>query len=232
MTLNPSNPNSPTPDPNPDRDVLISRVVEGRAAGNDWLALQRLAGQDASVWNDLAASQDQAVLLAQGLDQALSGVEHASLPHPGLRLVGHGPHEHAPASRGLRRFRTALPWALAAALALAFGSQFWSRPATIGGANTASLVPSAWQGPESPEEALQSYLNLGRDKGTVVGELPQRYVVESRPAADGEGYDVMYVRQILERARVKDLYRTGVDESGRTVLLPTTLPTPVDTPPL
>lgn len=219
--------------PEPDRDVLISRVVEGRARGEDWQALRRLAEHDSAVWAELALSQDQASHLAQGLEAALAEASAVALPHRTLSLVGHD--SLSPAGRGVNsRLRAALPWALAATLGLAFGSQYWFKPVQpTGTMQTGGLLPvAAAPALSTPEEAMQAYLDLGRQQGTVVGELPERRVIESRPAPGGEGYEVLFIRQVLERAVVKDLYRTGTDDRGRTVLLPASVPTPVEAPPL
>lgn len=227
-----------------DREVLISRVVEGRAEASDWMRLRALAGSDLDIWNDLALSQAQASALSRELEGALARVQDVALPAVGadrterlgvLHLGGERwGGERAVAVAG-HRVRTALPWALAACLGLALFTQM-NLPARVtpvpgaGGVATmgtsgASLGPSVMTpGYSSPDDALAEYLRLGKEQGQVVAELPQRVVVESRPAPGGAGYEVLYLRQVLERAVVSDLYRTGVDDAGRRVLLPASVP--------
>lgn len=232
------NPASPTPNSAQmpvDRDVLISRAVEGRAHAADWLALRDLATSDQAVWADLSTSQAQATLLREALECELAGAGMTPLPRPGLQLVSaEGERPGAPVSLSLHtRVRRAIPWALAAALGLAFVSQFANRAGPSGvpaaGPQTAgpSVVPATYA---TADDALRAYLDLGREQGSVVAELPQRYVVESRPAASGVGYEVLYLRQVLERAVVNDLYRTGEDDTGRRVLLPASMPAAGDGP--
>lgn len=217
-----------------DRDVLISRAVEGRAQAADWLALRDLAVADDTVWTDLSTSQGQAVALREALECELAGAGMTPLPRPGLQLVGaDGERLGAPVPLTLQtRVQRALPWALAAALGLAFVSQFANRagPSVHPGTGQQTAGPSLPATYATADDALKAYLDLGRQQGSVVAELPQRYVVESRPAPSGQGYEVLYLRQVLERAVVNDLYRTGEDDTGRRVLLPASLPAAGDGP--
>ena len=50
--------------------------------------------------------------------------------------------------------------------------------------------------------------------------MPRKILMEAQPAADGNGYEVVYIRQILERARVNDIYRFSQDETGRATPVP------------
>ena len=54
----------------------------------------------------------------------------------------------------------------------------------------------------------------------MVGQSPDFIVLESTPLADGGGYEVVYLRQLIERREVRDLYRLGTDELGNTVRVP------------
>lgn len=209
--------NNPTPI---DRDILISRVIDGRAAGHDWLALREAATLDPTIWSDLAMSQDHAARLSTELVSAMALADHVDVPEPGLRLVGGSVNPAA-----LSRLRSGLGWALAAVLALAFSTQFFTKSPDAGnitGGNQAGLI-SGLSAISTPQQAMDKYLELGKQSGQVVAELPQRYVVESRPAANGDGYEVLYIRQVLERAHVNDVYRMNTDDTGRPVLLPATV---------
>jgi hypothetical protein len=53
--------------------------------------------------------------------------------------------------------------------------------------------------------------------------MPRKVLMHAEPAADGRGYDVVYVRQIVERARVGGMYRFSQDEAGRVTPVRTTL---------
>ena len=68
--------------------------------------------------------------------------------------------------------------------------------------------------------SMSLYLDKGRADGSVIGEQPERQIVGYAPVKDGEGYEVFYLRQILERARVDHLYRYSSDELGRPAPVP------------
>jgi hypothetical protein len=111
-----------------------------------------------------------------------------------------------------------LGWAVAALVALAWtASVFAPRTPGMGPTTTAGLgavVPSTY------DAAIQSYLDLGRRSGRVVGELPDRVVLDSRPLPDGSGFEVTYLRQFVERATVERAYRVGETDTGGAVLIP------------
>ena len=69
-------------------------------------------------------------------------------------------------------------------------------------------------------EALEQYMRAGLEEGRIVEELPL-LTLELRPAIDGEGMDVFYVRRVIERAHVEGMYKMGMDDQGRAVVLPT-----------
>ena len=70
-----------------------------------------------------------------------------------------------------------------------------------------------------PADILQAYLERGRQENLVIAEVPERILIKTRPAA-GQGYELLFVRQILERAVVPDLYRFDAqDETGRPTLV-------------
>ena len=50
--------------------------------------------------------------------------------------------------------------------------------------------------------------------------MPERVLIETRPSETGRGYELLYLRQILERTVVPDLYKFyGQDEMGRPTLV-------------
>lgn len=206
---------------NNELDILVSRVVDKVASKADWEALEAMALSDPGVWRELAA--------AQRMDQQLSGevwTETAaalwvSLPSATADLA---------AGRAQQRSRLVAMWggwAAAAAIALAFVGQRSERGAPAGGTEltganlpgmdlaATDLVPI-----RSASDALRAYLDRGRLDGLVIGELPDKVLVQTRPIANGGGMEVVYLRQIVERARVDDLYRPTTDELGNVTGLP------------
>ncbi len=225
----PSGDNAPdrTPAHTPDREVLISRLIDCRASDADWQSLRTLSQTDVSLWNDIAMSQRQTGQLASAVAPALLAAERTQMPDragetalPRLDALNGWPDRFSMA-RSSR-----LGWAIAAMIALAWTSTLLAPgqsriAAGPNPGNTAGLVSVS-----TPDEAFSAYLDKGKESGRVVAEMPQRIVLESRPAADGKGYEVLYVRQILERATVSDLYRAGISDTGDKVYVPTTPPPP------
>ncbi len=195
----------------PDRDILISRVVDGTALDHDWAALESLAQKDPGLWRDLAQSQRQHAALVSVVGSAVRIADETPLDIPESHVIGR--------ISGVARWGG---WAAAAAVALA-----WLGGARPGGQSHMQTAgpPGGITGAPAftdPAEALGAYLRLGLDQGTVLGEMPAKVVLQTLPADDGsQRYDVYYLRQIVERARVDDVYRMSSDELGRTSPLPT-----------
>jgi len=215
-------PNEPTPAI--DRDVLIARLVDRCATDADWLAVRTVALADSSFWGDVASSQHHASLLVQASSPAQQRANLTDLP----TLDGHAALPRLEQLRGwpdrLSFSRSSrLGWAIAALVALAWTTQHFvpARPSLT------AVQPGVTAGIASvltPDEALSTYLEQGRQQGRVVGEMPQRVVIESRPLADGKGYEVLYLRQILERAHVSDVYRESTGEAGERIFVPASPP--------
>ncbi len=195
-----------------DRDVLITRVLDGEATPEDWAAFRAMADRDASVWGELADAQQDRAELASALAEALAVADGVDAPieaHAGERMRV--------------RVRTAtawLGWAAAATLALGV---FTGRvdPGRGEDAQQAGLFSVS-----TPEEALQLYMAKGQEAGSVLGEVPDRVLISSSPAPDGSGYTVVYLRQIIEQQRVEDFYRLGENEAGQKVPVPFPQPRP------
>lgn len=225
------------------RELLVNRLIEGRAGPGDWLDLRDTVAADPRLWEHLAGVQADAASL--GALGALAEATVGAMPLPSAsaaagRLVVHAGNAGRPTSRRVvSRWRHLAGWAVAACLAVALGvMQFTAvrggrsgQPiqgaglagGLAGGLSTAPAVPVVGE-PADPESALAQYVELGQQAGSVLGELPARYVVQTRPTADGSGTEVLYVRQILERAVVGETFRVGTDELGRRVLVPASIP--------
>lgn len=200
-----------------ERDILISRVVDGLASDTDWRLLEQLAESDPSVWRELALCQRQQATLCGVVDRELECADRVDAPDfrpsvirfPGSTWKWSG-------------------WAAAAMLGLAWiVGQRGGLPATPG-AGEATLFPGPSIVPASlsRDDCLQSYLEQGRQDGTVVGQMDSKPVIELRPVRvnGGTAYDVVYARVILERTRLPDVYRLTTDEFGSQMPVRTTLP--------
>lgn len=199
-------------------EILISRLIDGEASAADWQEFSTLAGGAPELWRELAEAQRQQELLSAAVAEATSRADAITLPD----LSDEGSHRHAheihvPIAQRLSAW---VGWGLAAALAIALWSGI--RP----NANTSDSPGVGHQAniggaisDMASSDILEEYLKRGKDEGNVLGELPDKVLVESRPSANGQGYEVLFIRPILERTSVPELYEfSAQDEAGRPVL--------------
>jgi hypothetical protein len=190
-----------------DKDILISRIVDDEAGGPDWAAFEALARADAGLWRELAQAQREHSALCRGVGSALACAEAVEAPA----------HLHEGLGRRARVVAMWAGWAAAAAVALAWvGVGPGLDPGTTGEGqvHAAGVFGSA-------SEALQRYLELGREQGTVLEELPEHEVVDA--VAHEDGLRVIYIRRIVEQRVVDEVYKPAQDELGRTMQVPVRL---------
>jgi hypothetical protein len=194
-----------------DRDILITRVLDGEATPEDWAAFRAMAARDPVVWVDLTDAQQDRAELASAVAEAIAIADHIEAPieiHVGERLNA--------------RIRTGVAWlGWAAAAVMAFGA-FTGLPGLAGVGTGGSAQEAGLFRVNTPEDAMQLYLDKGQQAGSVLGEVPERVLLSSEPLADGRGYSVVYLRQIVECQRVEDLYQVARNEAGRAVSVPYT----------
>jgi hypothetical protein len=216
-----------TASPNEQLDLLISRIADGEASRQDWTAFADLAANAPEAWKSLAQAQRDHQSLSLAVGVALHAAERVDLPtrHAADAFLRR-PHPESPASWS--RARQFGGWAVAAMIALAWlgvnGGQFTLNPGKPTDSNTAGIisVPKDYFHITSPDDALQLYRDQSKPSGRVLAEVP--VLLESRPNATGRGYEVVYVRQILERAQVENLLRFAQDERGRPIPVRVTVP--------
>lgn len=187
-----------------ERDVLIGRVIDGEASPADWDSLRAMAGEDPTVWTDLRRTQRQHELLCAAIGQSISVADGVELDH--------ALSNPAPMVRRLELVGRYGGWAAAACLALLWGLGIEPGD-TTGRGQVAGIGPVAVR-PAGPDEAFEQYLVAGREAGTVIDEVPDRVVVQATPLEDGRRVEVLYLRQILEREVVDQVYRMTQDETG------------------
>lgn len=212
------------------REILIGRITDGVSVRADWQRLEDVARSDPSVWRDLAYAQHDhsalcaAVAGAHSTSRAGDSAIGASLPFNGTDQMS---------LRLTQRSRTIAAWAgwaAAAAVGLAWlgmpGTGFTRSPSPL---NNSATPETAGLGgvldtgiAKSAADALQAYLNKGQESGEVIGQVPGKLMINARPLPDGQGYEVLYLRQFLEKTVVPGLYRAATDDSGD--LVPTSMP--------
>lgn len=202
-----------------ERDVLVSRVVDGEADPSDWTKLRAIAERDPSVWSDITETQADHESLRDAVMGAIDIADDIDLP----TFVPD--HHETGFNHRLGAVRSWGGWAAAAAIMLVWATGI---PAPShsdqGGPVEASLLPTQGLIPQSisPEELREQYITRGQKNGLVVGEVADPVVLEVRPMADGKNVEVLLVRQIIERQIVNQVYRTTFDESGQ--VAPVTVP--------
>jgi len=190
-----------------DRDILISRVIDGEATPEDWNAFKALASRDQSIWGELAETQQDHAELCAAVGDAVAVADSVEVPFEAhlaerlgdrLRLVGRW-----------------AGWAAAAAVGVMWATSAGLVPGAHGGGR-------AGIGPEinSPDGALDHYLDVGSASGRVVDRRPDRQVVEVVPNPNGEGYVIRYNLVIPEKVVVEQVYTEGRNEFGRPTPVP------------
>lgn len=197
---------------NDDRDeLLISLAVDGRATAGDWEELASSAGADPDLWRRLGETLRDQAGFARAINSSVAVADTVDPP------IDQAPEpaglDDAEAGDGLRILPW-LGWAVAATLTITWVVD-WGRARPAGGDDWNTQVVEATAG-----DLLQAYLKKGRQEKMVIGEVPERILIDSRSMPSGEGYELLYLRQILERAIVPDLYQfTAQDELGRPTLV-------------
>jgi hypothetical protein len=198
-----------------DRDALISRVVDGCASAEDWDSFRAMAADDQSIWSELAVAQRQYESLSEIVHHASSVADAVDLPGGAVRQQHHQNRLDFVSRWG--------GWAAAAAILLVWvaGMRAPGDGSMRSGAMTAGMLPSGNKAltAATPDEAMDQYMTAGFQAGRVVGEVPNPVVIETRPMPDGT-FEVLYLRQILERKVLSEVYRETNDEFGNAIAVP------------
>ncbi len=193
-------------------DILITRVIDQRANAQDWVELEAAGSADPTVWRELALAQRDDSALRATVLVATAGADDVVLGGTEGQLEVR--HEAGVRER-LRRVGMWSGWAAAAAVVLAVFAARSPQQNGLAGltSNPAGGIKPQVAGLALPE-VLENYINRGKLEGTVIGELPQKLLLDSTRTPDGRT-EVTFVRQIVERVKLDDLYRTTVDEAGK-----------------
>lgn len=196
-----------TPD---EHDRLISRIVDGEATGEDWDTFRAVAAGDQGVWAELSETQRTNSVLSDALRGRAAIADTVELPDS-YADPDHLQHRFDVISRWGG-------WAAAAAIVLVWFTG--GLPTGTGsGGNQAGLVPGVLLANATPEQALDRYKEAGLASNSVITELPDPVVVETRVMPDGS-VEVIFLRQILERKVVSQVLTQTRDDLGRPIAVP------------
>ncbi len=191
--------------------LLVSRVIEPDATSEEWDELTAAAEADPQLWRRTVETlrDQQAITRAVNASVAIAqGVSSRPVSQPGR----HVEVDRSPLGRP-QLFRWS-GWAVAAIVALAWVSGLSN--VRSNGMMNAGFVPVTL----TAAEHLENYYTQGRREGRVFDEVPEKIFVQSRPSPTGDGVEVIFIRQILERTTLPSLYHyQGEDESGRPTLV-------------
>lgn len=181
-----------------DLDILLSRAVSGD--GGALATIRARAVDDPALLEELAMWQADELRLARAARELESVADRVELP----------PVEHA----GGRAWRLGLGWAVAAVIALAWISQSvlprGGQPARTNVAGFDGL-----KGFATADDAFDAYVDKARKDGVIYGDVAPPAIIGSRELGGDQGFEILVVRQIVERRRVPEMYRlVPVDESG------------------
>lgn len=203
------NPNQPD-DPALVREVLVSRLLDGRGDESDWSTFRTMSAAEPAVWEEVITSCRHTRRLEREFEYATAGIESSDMPAVRLKLGSSTP------SRG-----AFLGWAAAAVFA--FGmiiQQSGLVPSSRLGGTTAGIAAA----PLSPDEYLAKYIDAGRKEGFILEEPSNLQVVQVRKT--DQGHEVIFVRPLLEKRIVTgaDFRTLGVTEDGTLTLIPAAAP--------
>lgn len=190
-----------TPEPPAELDVLLSRAVAGDRAA---LAEVRARGaHDASVLDELALWQADELRLARVARDLHAAADRVEVPRAARRWGGRW---------------SGMGWAVAAMLAIAWIMQAFMPRTAQPQASVAGIAPAF----TSSEQAFDAYVAKAREEGVLSGEVAPPTLLRSRELGDGRGFEVVIIRQVVERRVSPEIYRiapSGESGARRTLII-------------
>jgi len=190
-----------------DRDILISRVIDGEATPEDWTAFKALAAREPDIWRDLAEAQQDHAEITAAIESAIAIADEIEAPievHFSDRLT-----------EKLRMVGSWGGWAAAAAVIA-----IWATGGVVfsPGAGQQAGISGTFVG--TPEEKLNEYLDEGYKTGRIVAPVYSRVINNIIPDPNSGGYIIAYDLVISEIAIVENPMIEGVNEFGQAVTVP------------
>ncbi len=187
-------------------EQMIDRMLNRQIEARDLDELAQLSQTQPEALVRIAAALRGAAQIESGVEAAQTLAETIELPATGDRESNRPSVE----ARGVGSWSG---WAAAAMVAAA-----WTLAATLNSTPPPETPPLGNDVLLTANQALQQYMRAGTDEGRIVQELPL-LTVEIKPTLDGEESEVIYLRRFIERALVEGVYKMGIDEQGRAVVV-------------
>jgi len=187
---------------------MIERMLNRQIEARDLDELAQLSQRQPEALVRIAAA-------LRGAAQVESGVEAAQALAETIELPVRDDRESKRPSLVARGIGSWSGWATAAMIAAA-----WILAAMLNSTPPAVIPLGGNDVLLTANQALEQYMRAGTDEGRIVQELPL-LTVDIRPMPDGVESEVIYLRRFMERARVEGVYKMGIDEQGRAVVVPT-----------
>lgn len=189
-------------------EQMIERILNRQIEARDLDELAQLSQRQPEALVRIAAALRAAAQVESGVEAAQALAETIELPATGDREL----NRPSLIARGVGSWSG---WATAAMVAAA-----WMLAAMLNSSPPVATPSSGSDVLLTANQALQQYMRAGTDEGRIVQELPL-LTVGIRPTPDGEESEVIYLRRFMERALVERVYKMGIDEQGRAVVVPT-----------
>jgi len=199
-------------------DILISRAIDGDASSGDWDELTALADANPALWHNLAMTLREHQAFARAVNADVTVADAVEMPtvRTAATIQSRDAGRH-PAI--LARVGGWSGWAIAAVLAIVWVAGVLNPVQSNTRHQDGSAPGHTTMIGASAADLLAAYLDKGRQEDFVIAEVPQRILLETRPNETGRGYELIYLRQILERTVVPDLYQFNQDEAGQPRLI-------------
>ena len=206
---------------------LIDRVTADHASDESWAAFRTFAEEHPQVWEAMAGSLRDELLLRLATEDAFEGADEIEFPREFVLNVDDGDdrctlafNDFSPAQS-----RSWKGWVAAAVLGIAWLSVAATGQLTGGDSandlqtDDLNIIPIS----HSSEELFDEYVARGQQEGRVVEELP-KIMLRSVPSKENTAVEVFYVRQTIERATIDSAIQIEVDEEGNLLFVPVELP--------
>lgn len=193
-------------------NTLIDRIAAQEADQTSFREFETAARDQPELWERLARS------LRDELDlrSAMHASEHGVRADAEIRAAIDGSALRSRNRKPQFQFRMWSGWAAAAVIVLTWATLTMS---TGSGEPEHNAAPTGMRLISlTADDAFEQYLEIGHNEGRVIGELPAR-MIEFESGDDGSVV-VYYVRQLLERERIDQMYQYMPDELGRPLPVP------------